>query len=130
MALGAGRDAAEGHDFFLMSAYYELPSFRTGQTWKGVPAIDVQINGANPVNALASAELRFRKQPSETPGLVLTTESGGGLTITNAATWEIEIPEQSLALSPGTWSYVLVYTDAAGRVVDYLQGTIDVKEAV
>ena len=102
-----------------------------GNQWLGVQLIGpVLINGVSPSTALASVRMAFRKAPDDiTPAYVLATtpQAGqGSITINNASTWSVTIPEQPLPLAPGNWVWAIQFVDTLGTISTLFEGSLTV----
>ena len=113
-----------------------------GDFWEGMSVGPVLINGVQPTVNLAAVRMQFRDEDdvlghefNEAPGA-----GEGTITITDAVTWEINVPEQLLDLDAGvvnnrltnskTWYWDFQTTDTNGRILTLYRGTIKVKEDV
>lgn len=108
-----------------------LQDFTAGDTWEGIPSITIRVNGAAPASDIASVTMRF-KQANLVPGDVVELSSAAGkITIVNANTWEISVPEQLVpGLTHGKWMWRIRITDAAGKKATYLADELCVLEDV
>jgi hypothetical protein len=112
-----------------MSKPVNIPfeSHYRNDTWDGVPVIGpILINGLQPAASLVSARMDFRQPVSKVLGHRLSTTPGvgeGTVTIVDATTWEMTIPEQDLPLDAGRWEWDLETTDTNGTVKTYYRGT-------
>ncbi len=105
--------------------YLDLGTIVQGDTWNGIgPAIVFSINGSPPSNPLAEAYLQFRKTYTSQAGETLAV--GDGITINNASTWHITVPERNLSLCAGDWIWDLEVIDTAGRIKTWLAGKLKV----
>lgn len=93
-----------------------------GDTWRGLTVTGVTVNGANPPSPAASAVCEFFQTGPNVrrPVLALTA------TITNAATWALQIPPQVLPLNEGTWQFRVQVTRVDGQKKTYLQGVLPI----
>lgn len=111
---------------------YNLPTMTRGDHFAGVASISITEDGSPPASALSSARIHFRPSSSGhrgDPVLELST-AGGGISITSAANWSMQIPQQTLALPAGVFYYDLECTDGAGVVTTFLKGTLTVNDDV
>lgn len=101
-----------------------------GDTWGGIPQIQVKINGAPPPSALVALNMHFRKSWSDfVPAFKLSTSPGPGegtITIGDAAKWIASIGSQALPLEPGVWLFDLQFTAADGSLFTPVGGTLAV----
>lgn len=83
----------------------------------------VLVGGSAPPVAAASAKIVFYQtgQPGKPPVHELP------MTITNAATWEMFLPEQVVRLAAGDWPFQLVVIRTDGLPKIYLQGTLRIR---
>lgn len=109
-----------------------LTPFTEGDTWDGIPALTVTINGAPPASALSLVTMRFKKSAGLPSDVVeLTSATAGQITITNAATWAVTVPPQIVAtLTSGKWTWRMRFQDAAGKKRTYLADELTVLETV
>lgn len=109
-----------------------LTPFTEGDTWDGIPALAVTINGAAPGSNLALVTMRFKKVGSAAEAAVeLTSATPAQITITSAATWTVTVPAQIIAgLTAGKWDWRMRFTDATGKKRTYLADQITVLESV
>jgi hypothetical protein len=111
----------------MIPGTYNLPSVTEGDTWVGVPSITIAINGDPPASSLARVAMQFRRRHTDADALVsLHSGSGGGITIDDAAGWEIAVPPQVLTLDAGSYVYDLETEDATGVIRTYLAGRLTV----
>lgn len=110
---------------------YNLPSVTEGDTWRGVPALRVRVNGAPPSQPLALVRMQIRRRAEDAAALVsLHSGAGGGIVIGDAADWDVSIPPRVLDLPAGRYVHDIEFTDAAGTVSTYLAGGIAVNKQV
>jgi hypothetical protein len=115
----------------MTPATYNLATVTAGDTWSGVPQIRVEIDGAAPSATLSRVALQIRNLPSSESAIVsLTSETGGGITISNSTTWTFSVPAQILALRAGTYVYDIETEDANGKIQTFLSGSILVNTEV
>lgn len=114
-----------------VSSTYNLPSVKRGDTWDGVPQLQITIGGEAPSGDLASVRLHFRSRPDAPgdPALELGSATGE-IVILDAAAWQIRIPEQILALEPGTWVYDMETVSSTGRTKTYVGGSLLVEHDI
>jgi hypothetical protein len=94
-----------------------------GDTWNGFIVGGVAVNGGSPPSPAASATLDFYERRAGGPGSVKLSLPA---TITNAATWAMNIPAQVLALGAGDWDFRLRVVRADGAKKTYVQGTLTI----
>lgn len=110
---------------------YPLGPFTAGDHFPGIPSLSLQINGAAPASALASARMRFKPSDRRPDAAVELTSGAGKITISSAANWQMTVPVQAVpGLTAGTWKYNLETTNAAGVVQTFLAGELSVLEDV
>jgi hypothetical protein len=97
---------------------------QSGDTFPGIPAIQILINGEAPTFPIASARIHFRRirGSAGTPDLELST-TNLGIEITDAPTWILHIPAFLVELVPGTYYYDLETTDSEDTVRTYVSGS-------
>jgi len=111
----------------------QLEEFVEGDTWSGIPALNVLITpdggvAAPPDSNLASVIMRWRKIESAATVVDLTT-ADSEITLASAANWEISIPAQIVpGLTSGRWKWQLIFTAADDSVKTYLQGDVNVSD--
>ena len=113
-----------------------------GDWWVGMLVGPVLINGAQPAATLTSVAMEFRDE-NDVLGHKFSSAPGAGegtITISDAATWEVIVPEQLLDLDAGTsqngssnkktWYWDFETTDSDGVILTLYKGTIKVLEDV
>jgi len=115
----------------MTPAIYNLATVTAGDTWAGVIQIRVEIDGSAPSAALSRVALQIRNLPSSESALVsLTSSAGGGISISNSATWTFSVPPRILALQAGAYVYDIETEDANGKIQTFLKGSILVNTEV
>jgi hypothetical protein len=115
----------------MTPATYHLPSVVEGDTWAGIPALTVRVNNAAPASALALVRIQIRRRHDDADALVsLHSGSGGGISIDDAAAWEVSVARRVLDLPAGRYVHDVEFTDAAGEVRTYLAGSLSVGKQV
>lgn len=110
--------------------YIRLDSHYKDDTWTGMTVGPVLINTAQPEYTLASVKMQFRDQADQL-GHEFNTVGGTGIgtiTITNATTWVITVPEQLLNLTKGIWSWDFETINSEGTKLTLYEGIIKVIE--
>lgn len=93
--------------------------------WIGISSIGpILINNEPPPYSATEITMQFSKQFSAES---LTLSSSEDITIVAAATWEFAIPEQPLALSPGTWDWVMKVKDTRNVIMKLYAGQLIVR---
>lgn len=108
---------------------YDLPHAYVGDTWDGVPQIQVEVNDDLPAASLAQVRLKV-VNPITKAVLVHFTSvdpapSGDtlGITISDAAAWKFVVnPISRITFAPGTYDFDLETTDAANVRKTYVTG--------
>jgi hypothetical protein len=102
-----------------------LPAVYVGTTWEGINSIGLDQPNGQAFN-LTGAALRmvYRRVGEQQERLVLTV--GSGITITNAAEGRARVDEQILPLTPGTYYWELLVTQANGVVLPVFAGTQEI----
>ena len=113
-----------------------------GDTWPGMVIGPVIINDEQPPVALASCKMQFR-DGDDVLGHEFNSVPGqdiGTITIDDADTWEITVPEQLLNLDAGDivsglintkyWHWDFETIDVNGKKLTLYYGKIKVKEDV
>ena len=113
----------------MAPAKVTIPEHVAGDTWKGFTFGPVTPTPAYPV---ASATLTFRNvdHPGTSAAYILGTPSTGSkgvMTISNANTYLIEVPRQSLPLKPGDYVGRLQTVDSQGTKVSYLDIVVTIR---
>lgn len=107
-------------------ASVNLTPFVEGDTWRGISSISIRVNGEPPENSLSSAKIVFRRRlGTQAHGATLSSVSGE-ITITDAANWELTVPQQTLNLPADSWSWSLETVDSSGVKKTYILGTLSV----
>jgi len=77
---------------------------------------------------LASVEIQFRESTTNTCTVALElSTANGGVTITDAATWAFTVNEiEEISLDAGYYVCSFKFTDADGRIKNYLRGNITI----
>lgn len=111
-----------------MAAIYPTEPIFTADTWPGIPSIAIRPNGEIPADPLASAKLIFFKAEDGPNSPALTLDSPTGVTLVNAATWDLDVPPVILDLGPGEWTFRFstVSTDASATVRTWIVGTLSI----
>lgn len=109
-----------------------LTPFTEGDTWDGIPALTVTVNGAVPASALSVVTMRFKKSGAVPSDVVqLTSATAGQITITNAANWAVTVPSQIVAgLTSGKWTWRMRFQSADAKRRTYLADELTVLETV
>ncbi|MEM8954360.1 MAG: hypothetical protein AAGD22_09440 [Verrucomicrobiota bacterium] len=97
----------------------ELPNHKLGDRWPAgadettvLKIGPILINGEAPPNSLFRVEMRFKQDASRYIIDSDPTQRDAPLNITNAATWEAEIPvTQNFLPSAGRWEWDLAFYD-------------------
>ena len=110
------------------TAHITLPSIVRGDTWDGLTITGVTIDGEAPSTELASVLIHFRTARTATGDAahILSSADEEELVIDDAATWTVTAPAQSLPLTAGKWYFDVQFTDDAGAVRTYLDGTLTI----
>lgn len=104
-------------------AIVNLTPIIEADTWDGI-AVTFTSNGSAFASTLAYVTMDFR-----TPAGLLTqtlSSADGEITIDNAATWEINVPEIVLSLGDGTWHWSITTTDSEGIIKTRVIGTLPI----
>lgn len=109
-----------------------FPSVNHEDTFLTFRVSTVKIDGAVPTSALALVEIDFRTSPDATgaASLALSSATGDGITINDAAAWDFQIDEHEVTLAPGTYCQAIRLTDAAGVVRTYTAGIFTVGQNI
>ena len=110
-------------------ANIKLDNYYSGDSWGGMLVGPVLINEATPISALAAVRIQFRDSFGDLGYELNTvpTVGKGLINITDADTWEIEVPAQVLGLVAGRWDWDFECTDSIGFVVTLYRGVLTVK---
>ena len=111
----------------------KLDTHYEGDSWAGMLVGPIVINEAQPANPLASVRMQFRDVETDELAFELNTSPGAGegtITITNANTWEIEVPTQLIGLEAGRYNWDFQCTDSSGFVITTYKGIFRVTEDV
>ncbi len=102
-------------------------AYVVGYAWGGITSIKVRVKstGLPPANALVSCQMIFQNGNEGAPLQIIS--NGNGITITDAANWEMTVPRQNLALPVGKWDWLFSATDSMGISLPYGRGTIEVQ---
>jgi hypothetical protein len=112
-------------------AGYLFPDLIEGDSWDGIPDLSVRIAGLPPLFPLATAQMRFSLADHRISPVVELSILNGKITLLSAALWDLKIPKQIIpGLTPGIWNWQLTFTDTAGSVSTYLQGSVNVRKKI
>jgi hypothetical protein len=111
----------------VIGIYNPAPIY-AGDTWPGIPAIQLRSAGSPPAVACASARLVFFRasQTAGKPQGGCDLKSPGEITVSNATTWEFVVPPQPLALEAGEWTLQFKTQDASGTVKTWFTGVMTI----
>ena len=109
---------------------YTIPPIKTGDTWDGLAIKSVKVNNANPANTLSSVAMQFRTLPGATSPSLDLNSTAGGTTINDNATWNCTVNSITVSMTPGTYYYDVQFTDSAGKIKTYLEGTWEIDRDV
>ena len=113
-----------------------LDAVTEGDTWQGFSTDPITFDGEAWPEDLALVRMKVRRR--DTGSVVLSFSSAGGsgvlpITITDAATWEITVPQvekEDLTLTAGVHEWDLDVTDAAGYRLTLYHGTWEILEKI
>ena len=108
----------------------KLDNYYSGDSWEGMLVGPVVINEVTPTSPVTAVRMQFRDSEFGDLGYELNTDPAAGeglITITDADTWEINIPAQVIGLVAGRWDWDLECTDSTGYVVTLYRGVLTVK---
>lgn len=103
--------------------------FVEGDTWGGIPALFITVNGTPPASDATSCIFLIKEKKYTPDELVRLTEADG-ITITSANLWQFAIAERNLDLKAGTYYWSFRVTDAASVVRTYLAGEFTVEKSL
>jgi hypothetical protein len=104
---------------------YTIPSHLRGDTWDGITSIVLHKNGI-PLNLTgATIKMEFREDIDSPVVLELST-TNGKITITNALSGTISIPETIIDIPFGKYVYDLQVTLTSGYNKTYMRGTWEI----
>lgn len=117
----SGRDYAAQDVLTSASTHLTLPIY-LGDSWPGIPGIRINVNGAPLPADVVSARMIFfsAEHGPEFPAQVL--ESPVDILIVAADTWELSVPEITLALGRGKWYFRLSTLSEASSSRTWLVG--------
>jgi len=96
-----------------------------GDSWGGIPAFSILINGAVPADDVATVKMQFRK--NEFDRVILDQlDNTDGITIVSASGWTFAIPKRNLSLPQGKCSWWIKFWDVNGIAQTYLAGDMEV----
>ncbi len=96
-------------------------NFIQGETWGGIPQISITVGDDEipPTNDAVSAIMQFSMVGG---GRTLAiTSVAGQITISSASGWTFVVPQQSLDLQAGDYTWAFQVTDIAGNKNTYLK---------
>ena len=110
-------------DSFTDTIYYD-------DHWEGIPTISIEVNGAPPTSPVASATLSFYQERMAgsdlgAPLLVLSS-ADDGVTISDAANWQMVVPITDVGLPIGKYSCRFRTVNAAGYKRTWFTGTLEI----
>lgn len=106
------------------STINESLTFVEGDTWGGVPGINILVNGTPPAADVASAKMQFRPTEASSDTILELSTANATITITSANNWTFVVPAQSLALPAGHYTWGFTTVDVGGVIQTYLEGTL------
>lgn len=108
-----------------------LEPFTEGDSWDGIPAFTLTVNGVPPASPIDTVTMRFKKSGSQPSEIITLSSADDEITIVDAAGWEIEVPQQIVAgLTYGKWDWRIRITDDEGVIKTYVADTIEILETV
>jgi hypothetical protein len=99
----------------------DLPDHISGSTFKGAQ-FTMTVNESLSDLTGATIEMDVRKTYNADPVLELTTESSGGITLSDPANGEFQIDEQDITIDPGLYMYDIKITYSGGDIKTYVKG--------
>lgn len=107
-----------------MSYTYNIPKHRRGDTWKGINAIGIRINGV-PVNLSgARVDMEFREDYDAPVAFSLSTTTSTISILPSLSAFTI--PPILVDIPPATYKYDTQITFANGTVDTYMDGTWEI----
>lgn len=120
-----------------LPAVIEIDRITEGDSWQGLSVGPVTFDGEAWPVALETVRMKVRRRDTKAVVLSFTSAGGSGtlpVTITDADTWEFEVPEvakESLTgLTAGVHEWDMDVTDAEGFRLTIYEGTWTVREKV
>ena len=112
----------------MSAAIYTTAAIYAGDTWPGIPAIAILVNGEIPSDPVTSAKLIFFKAEDGPTAPVLTLESPAAIDVVSADGWELAVPPIIHPLGPGEWTFRFSTTagDAFAIVRTWITGTLTI----
>lgn len=110
----------------------KIEPFTAGDTWRGVPAFSIRVNGAAPSYPIATAVMRFQKSTAAMPNPPFELASNTTkLVVISAANWELKVPPQIVPeLTAGDWDFQIKITDTLGTRETYIADTLTVLKTI
>jgi hypothetical protein len=107
-----------------MAYTYNIPKHRRGDTWKGINAIGIKVNGA-PINLSgAKVDMEFREDYDAPAILSLSTTTSTISVLPSLSAFTI--PAILIDIPPATYKYDTQITSALGVVNTYMEGTWEI----
>lgn len=100
----------------------ESLTFVEGDTWGGVPGINILVNGTPPAADVASAKMQFRTTETSSDTILELSTAAAQITITSANNWTFVVPAQNIALPAGNYTWGFRTVDVGGVTLTYLEG--------
>jgi|GEM_PF-5447701 len=110
----------------------QIESFTEGDSWRGVPAFSIRVNGAAPSFPIAMAVMRFQKATAAIPNPPFELASNTTkLIVTSVANWELKVPPQIVPqLTAGDWDFQIKITDTQGTRETYIADKLTVLKTI
>lgn len=115
----------------MTPAKVTLPPAVRGDTWRGIPSLQVLVNGNPPVTTPVSARMHFKKDIRKATSLLsLSTQAGEGISIVNASNWIFLVSPRVLTIESGNYHADFEITDSAGTIWTPVQFSLHLAQDV
>lgn len=103
---------------------YDIPAHITGDTWDGIPTLNLSENNSavNLTNASISMFVKSVFNLASPNVLSLTTQNSGISISSPASSGNISIPESVIDIPVGNYSWGLTATLSSGKIKTYYMG--------
>jgi hypothetical protein len=109
---------------------YNIPEHIAGDTWNGIPEINITRNGSGLDLTNAYVELHLRYQIDSPDILNLNTNNGTVIILDPPTDGNIQIPPQIIDVPPSNYNWSLKYTLESKEVDTFISGRWNIIKTV